>query len=156
VAEPVLPVPPLVEVTAPVVLTLFPEVVVVTFKLTAQEPLAAILPPVRLTLPVPAVAVAVPPKVLVRPDGVATTSPLGKVSVTATPLKAVAPFGSVMVKVKLVVPPTTTLAAPNALLIDGGATTSRLAWFPNSRVNFLDVNGIRVISGLRCCVGANT
>ena len=34
VARPVFPVPPLVEVTLPVVLTLLPEVVVVTFTLT--------------------------------------------------------------------------------------------------------------------------
>jgi hypothetical protein len=37
VAVPVFPVPPFVELTFPVVLTLGPEVVVVTFTLTAQE-----------------------------------------------------------------------------------------------------------------------
>jgi hypothetical protein len=50
VAVPVFPVPPFVELTFPVVLTLGPEVVVVTFTLTAQEAPAFIAPPLRLRL----------------------------------------------------------------------------------------------------------
>jgi hypothetical protein len=50
------------------------------------------------------------------PEGFATTNPEGKLSVTATPLNAVVEFGLVMVSVKLVIPPTGMLVAPNALL----------------------------------------
>jgi hypothetical protein len=96
VAVPVFPVPPFVELTFPVVLTLLPEVVVVTFTLTAQEAPAAIVPPLRLRLLDPATPVAVPPQVLLMPEGFATTNPEGKLSVTATPLNAVVEFGLVM------------------------------------------------------------
>ena len=43
------------------------------------------LPPVRLILDPPAVAEAVPPQVLLKPFGMATTTFAGKVSVKATP-----------------------------------------------------------------------
>jgi hypothetical protein len=89
-AEAVPPVPPSVEVTLPVVLFLVPAVVPVTFTLNVQELLAAIVPPERLIVPVPAVAVTVPaPQVPVRPFGVATTRPAGNVSLNATPVIAV-------------------------------------------------------------------
>ena len=51
---------------------------VVTFTVTVQELFTAILPPVSVTLPEPATAVAVPPHVFVNPFGVATTRPAGK------------------------------------------------------------------------------
>src|SRR5438105_1532712 len=127
VADPVFPVPPFVEVTFPVVLTLLPDVVVVTFTLTAHEAPAAIAPPLRLMLLLAAVAVNTPPQLLVALAGVATTRPAGKLSVTPTPLKAAPRFGLVIVSVRLAVPPTGTLAAPNDFAIDGGATTSRSA-----------------------------
>src|SRR5689334_349992 len=82
--------------------------------------------------PVPAVAVTVPPQVLATPFGVATTSvadpgpPLtGSVSLNATPLRSplTETFGLLMVKVRLVVPFSGTLAAPNSFAIVGGATT---------------------------------
>jgi hypothetical protein len=120
----VLPVPPFVDVTLPVVLTKFPDAVPVTFTVTVQLLLAAMVPPVSEMLPEPATAVAVPPQVLVSPLGVATTSPAGKVSVNATPVSATALApGLVMVKVKDVVPFSGIAAAPKALAIDGGATT---------------------------------
>jgi hypothetical protein len=118
----VAPVPPLVELTAPVVLTLFPEVVGVTFTVTAHELLAEIVPPLRLIEVLPAVAVNVPPQPSLAFGVAATCRPAGKLSVTATPLKAVPVFGLVMVKVKLIVPLTGTLAAPKALLMLGGAS----------------------------------
>src|SRR6266567_888458 len=86
----VLPVPPLVELTLPVVLTKLPEAVPVTFTVTVQLLLAAMVPPVSETLPEPATAVAAPPQVLVSPLGVATTRPAGSVSVNATPVSATA------------------------------------------------------------------
>ena len=63
----------------------------------------------------------------VSPFGVATTSPAGKVSVNATPVSDTAfAAGLVMVKVKLVVLFSGIVAAPNVLLMVGGATTVQL------------------------------
>jgi len=118
-----LPVPPLVELTLPVVLSLEPEVVGVTFTLTAHELLAAIPPPLRLMEVLPAAAVNVPPHVLLALGTVATCRPAGKGSLTATPLKAVPVFGLVMVKVRVEVPPTAVVVGEKALLMLGGATT---------------------------------
>src|SRR5260370_1415649 len=53
--------------------------------------------------------------------------PPGKVSVNPTPLSELAVLGLVTVKVKLVLPFNGMFAAPNALLIVGGATTVRVA-----------------------------
>ena len=57
-----------------------------TATLTEQELLIGIAAPVRETLPEPGVAVAVPPQVLTRPLGLATTRFAGKSSVNPTPL----------------------------------------------------------------------
>lgn len=85
----------------------------------------AIVPPVRLIVPDPAVAVGVPPHVLVRPLGVATTSPLGKLSVKATPASAtVLAAGFVIVNVSVDVPLTGMPLGLNAFAMNGGATTT--------------------------------
>jgi len=127
-AEAVLPVPPLVEVTVLVVLVYWPDVIPVTFTITVQLELMATLPPERLMLVPPAVAEAVPAQLLVNPFGVVTTSPVGNVSVKATPASATElAAGLVIVKVKDVVPFRAMAVAPNALAIDGGATTATLA-----------------------------
>jgi len=55
------------------------------FTVSAQLALTGIAPPISDTLPEPARAVAVPPQVFVKPLGVATASPTGKLSVNATP-----------------------------------------------------------------------
>ena len=55
---------------------------------TVQEALAAKVPPERLILPEPAIAVAVPPQVLFKALGVATTNPAGRLSVKARPVSA--------------------------------------------------------------------
>ena len=124
-AEAVFPVPPLVEVTAAVVLFLAPEVVPFTFTEKVQEALAASVAPDRLTELEPATAVMVPPpQVPLRPFGVLTSKPAGSVSVKATPVsETVLAAGLVMVKLRLVVPFTGMEAAPNDLLMLGGATT---------------------------------
>ncbi len=128
VAEAVLPVPPLVELTLPVVLSLEPEVVGVTSTLTAHELFAEIVPPLRLIEVLHAVGVNVPPLHVLLAFGVAATCrPPGKVSLTATPLKAVPVLGLVMVKVRVEVPPTEVVVGEKALLILGGATTVRPA-----------------------------
>src|SRR5215471_7949132 len=89
--------------------------------------------------PVPAVAVTVPPQVLLTPGVAATTNvalpaPLlsGSVSVNATPVRsplAGVPglFGLLMVKVAVVVPFSGKLPAPKPLLIVAGATTVTVA-----------------------------
>src|SRR6266849_4989552 len=123
----VAPVPPLVELTVPVVLLLVPEVVGVTSTLTAHELLAVIVPPVRLMVVSPGAGANVPPHVLLEPGTAATCRPSGKVSLTATPLKAVPVLGLVMVKVRVEVPPTEVLVGEKALLMLGGATTVTLA-----------------------------
>src|SRR5262249_32953905 len=91
----VVPVPPSVEVIAPVVLLASPSTVPVTFTLKVQEALWATEAPDRLMTPVPAVAVGVPPQVLLTLGGEATTKvalpgPLltGRVSLKATPVRS--------------------------------------------------------------------
>src|SRR5262249_39648152 len=91
--------------------------------------------PDRLMTPVPAVAVGVPPQVLLTLGGEATTKvalpgPLltGRVSLKATPVRSplagvAGLFGLLMVKVTEVVPFNARLAAPKALVIVGGKTT---------------------------------
>ena len=70
-----------------------PAVVPCTFTETVQLALEASVPPVRLTLPDPATAVAVPPHVLFNALGVATTRPAGRLSVKAIPVSASVVFG---------------------------------------------------------------
>lgn len=96
-----LPEPAFVEVIVPVVFTLWPLVVPVTFTEKVQEPPAAMVPPERLTDE--AEVVIVPePQDPVRPFGLATTRPAGRASVNATPARATVEFGLVMVKLKVV------------------------------------------------------
>ena len=124
----VLPVPPFVALTAPVKLTWVPAVTAVTLTANVQLLLVAIVPPVRLTLPDPGAAVTVPaPHVPVRPFGVDTVSPRGRVSVKATPARAMDALELVMVKLRVVVAPRPSVAAPNDLAIEGGVPTASVA-----------------------------
>ena len=121
VALAVLPVPPLVEVTAEVVLVLSPGLVPVTLIENVQDAAAARVAPVRLTLLPPAATVMVPPPhEPVRPLGVATTSPAGNVSENATPVSAVEALGLVIVKLSDDVPPTRIDEGEKVLSIAGG------------------------------------
>jgi len=72
----------------------------------------------------PAVVVRVPPHCDPLP-GVVTTTPVGSVSVKATPVRSPAAvvFGLVMVKLREDIPPLAIVEGVNALLIEGGATT---------------------------------
>src|SRR5262249_7657279 len=121
----VAPVPPLVELTAPVVFVTVPDCVPVTFTTIVQvAPGVAMLPPVRLMLVLFAAAVTVPPHVLLTPGVLATCRPLVNVSLNAIAFSALVLLpGFVMVNVTVVVPFREILAAPNALLMVGGATT---------------------------------
>ena len=121
VALAVLPVPPLVEVTAEVVLVLSPGLVPVTLIENVQEAPAARVAPARLTPPLPAVAViAPPPHAPVRPLGVATRSPAGNASVNATPVSAVTALGLLIVKLTDDVPPGVIDEGVRLLAIAGG------------------------------------
>ena len=115
------PSPPSFDATLPVVLFFRPEVVPVTFTLNVHDEFAAIAPPVKLTLPDPAVGANVPPQVSVTPaSGFDTTRPAGSGSLTATPLNAVKAFGLVIVKVSEVDPFSGRFDVPNAFAIVGG------------------------------------
>jgi hypothetical protein len=120
----VFPVPPSVEVTAPLVLSFTPADVPRTFTCTEQLPDAGIDPPDKDTEPLAATAVTVPPQVFDNPFGVPTTSPPGRVSVNVTPDSPVAEFGFVIVNLNVVVPFSGNTDLPNTLVIDGGATTN--------------------------------
>jgi hypothetical protein len=128
----VVPVPPSVEVTFPVVLLLLPAVVPVTpTENVHEEPApgdAVSVPPVRLMALLPAVAVIAPlPQVPVTLGGVATRTPAGKLSVKASPLRVLAVFGLVMVKLSMLLAFNTTLVGLKALLMVGGVNTVTLA-----------------------------
>jgi hypothetical protein len=123
----VAPVPPLVDETTPVVLLYVLRTLEVTLTLTVQELLAATVPPVRATIKDPAVAVAVPPHVLVRLLGVATTRFTGKSSVKATPCSATVALGLVIVIVSVEMPFERIEVGLKALAILGGATTVMVA-----------------------------
>jgi hypothetical protein len=129
-ADAVPPVPPSVEVTAPVVLFCVPAAVPVTFTEKVQELLVARVAPARLTVEEPASAVmAPPPQAPVNALGEDTTKPAGRLSVNATPVNAtVFATGLLIVKLNEVEPFNGMLAAPKALMITGGAATVMLAF----------------------------
>src|SRR5580692_10484886 len=62
-------------------------------------------------------------QLLVRPLGVLTIRPVGRVSLNSMPVRVVPALGLVRVKVRLVEPLRAIMGAPNALVSDGGATT---------------------------------
>src|SRR5262249_3823597 len=88
--------------------------------------LAASVPPDKLSPLEPGVAVGVPPQVLVRPFGVAITSPAGKLSVNANPFNDMVLFGLVMLIVSDVVSFNGILVVPNCLVTVCGATQFRV------------------------------
>jgi hypothetical protein len=91
-----------------------------TLALNVQDPLAASAAPERLMLVSAGLAVIRPPPQLpVRPLGVATANPDGSTSVKLIPLNELA-FGFAMVKLRLVVPFSGMVSAPNAFWMLGG------------------------------------
>src|SRR5262249_2498802 len=120
-----LPVPPFVEVTAPVVLVYWPETAPVTVTLNWHWPPTAIVAPVS-AMPVGAVVVSVPPQTVA--EALATVRPVGSVSVKATPVSgSTFAAGLVMVNVSEVVAFSAIVEGLKTLAIDGGASTSTLA-----------------------------
>ena len=122
----VFPVPAFEEVTCTLLFNV-PVMMPCTLTETAHDPLAGIEPLARLTELAPPLAVTAPPHVLVAPGVDATTIPLGKVSVNATPLRARLELGFVTLNVKVLVPPTGIEFGLKPLEIDGGDATVRLA-----------------------------
>lgn len=121
----VFPVPPFVEVTFPVVLVYWPETAPVTVTLNWHWPFVLMAAPVS-AIPVGAVVVNVPPHTVA--EAFATVSPVGNVSVNATPVKATEfAAGFVIVNVSEVVPFAATALGLNTFAMDGGATTLTLA-----------------------------
>jgi hypothetical protein len=106
---------------------------------TVHDVLPAIVPPVKLTVPEPAVAVAVPPHVFVRFGVDATIRPAGRLSVNPTPVSGVDVFVFVTVNVSDVVVFCGIAAAPNTFVIDGGAATVRFALAVLPEPPFVDV-----------------
>lgn len=104
-----------------------PAVVPVTDTDTVQGGPGARLPPDKLTLLPPSAAVAEPRQVALKLPGVATTRPAGKLSVNAIPVTVRLALVLLIVNVRLVVPFSGTVAAPNAFAIDGGLITVRVS-----------------------------
>ena len=106
----------------PVVLEAVPAAVPVTVTTTVHDEPWVRLPPERLMEL--ALALAVPPQLLLRLGVDATAKPAGRVSVNARPVRSPAEvvFGLLMLKVRVVVPPSGMLEAKFAEM-PGGATT---------------------------------
>src|SRR4029077_17042748 len=83
--------------------------------------------PVKDTDDDPATALAVPLQVVFRLFGVATTSPAGRLSVKAIPVRVRFWLVLLTVNVRLVVPFSGMVAAPNAFAIVGGLMTVMFA-----------------------------
>jgi hypothetical protein len=128
VAEAVVPVPPLVEVTALVVLLYVFPTADVTFTLITQGVPTATVAPLILTTPVPAVSVNVAPvqPVSLPPLGVDITRPLGNVSEMATPVRLTV-SGLVIVIVKSELAAVLMPVGVKVLLTVGGLLTIRFA-----------------------------
>lgn len=123
VDEPVLPLPPFVDVTVPVVFAYDPPAAATTVVVIVQLLFAAIDPPLKETNPPPSAAVNVPPQLLDVTAGVVFTSPVGYVSVKATPVRAVAAFEFAIVIVSVEATFAVVGFGAKDFAIEGGATT---------------------------------
>jgi hypothetical protein len=127
----VLPVPPLVDVTFPLVLVFVPflSTVIVTF--TVQIPLTPMVPFENVIEEAPAVGakVGVPQPLVLALGGLATYIFPGKESVNATPFSVVVVFtaGLMIMKVSTLEPPLVMLVGLKPLLMTGGAITVKVA-----------------------------
>jgi hypothetical protein len=117
----VLPVPPFVELTFPVVFTYVPEEEAVTVAVTVQLLFSATVPALSMMTLSPAVPVIVPPHWNV--DTFAErVMPVGRVSIKAMPLKARLGLIFVMVKIRVDGLPATVGFGEKDFVIEGGAT----------------------------------
>ena len=131
VSEPVLPMPPFVEVTEEVVFTKVPPAAF-TSTFTIQVPPATIEPVLNNRLLLPAVGAktgeleALQPEVLAFGRS-ATSIPVGNASVKPTPVKVVPAFGFVISNSKAEVAPAVIELGVKDLLIAGGEMTNKVA-----------------------------
>ena len=123
VSDAVLPVPPLVDDTAPLVLAYVPVLAEVTLTVTVHVPPADTDPPLRLMLFALATAVSVPPHVFVVLVGVVFVTPSRYVSENATPVRALFKFGFDIVNVSVDVPFTRIGLGENNFVMLGGCRT---------------------------------
>jgi hypothetical protein len=85
-ARAVLPVPPLFEVTAPVMLFCGPAAVAVTLTMTVHVSAAAMVPPEKVSVVSFVFGSKVPPQLVLAPVVAATFKPEGRASVKPTPV----------------------------------------------------------------------
>jgi hypothetical protein len=123
VLDAVLPVPPLVDETAPLVLAKVPTLAEVTLTVTVHVLPADTDPPTRLILFEPAVAVSVPLHVFVVLAGVVLSNTPGYISVKPTPVRALFKFGFDIVNVSVDVPPERIGLGENNFVMLGGFNT---------------------------------
>lgn len=128
----VVPAPPSVELTTPVVLSFAPGVLPVTSTEKKQSDPAAgkavRVPPDKLIVPLPGVAMIAPePQEPVIFGFAAITTPDGKMSLKATPLSALVLFSFLIVKVRVLFAFKVMLSGLKPLKMMGGSTTVRLA-----------------------------
>jgi len=109
------------EEIGPVVFALTPGVVAFRLTIIVHESLADSVAPARLMDDEPAAAVAVPPQLLLRLFGEATTNPEGSASANEIPESDMPGFGFSMVKKMEIVPFSATLLALKNLLIVGAS-----------------------------------
>jgi len=115
------PAPLSLELMFPVVLLHTPVVAPVTVTKNEQLPLAASVPPLKL-IRFGEVVETMPPQAAVGPE-VGTVIPAGRESVNAMPVSPSVELGLVMLKVRLVVPPSRMLAWPNDFMTVGGVAS---------------------------------
>jgi len=123
----VAPVPPSVELMAPVVLLFAPALTLVTFTTRLQDAPGASDAPDKLIAPLPLAAERFPPQVLLTPLGLATDIPAGNWSKKLMPCSVTTELGLLMMKVRVVAAFAEITDAPNALLMVGGKATLTLA-----------------------------
>lgn len=117
------PVPPSFDVIGSVVLTWSPEAVASTSTETVQLVLARIVAPAILRL-VPRVVTRLVSQLPLTLSGLAISRPAGMLSLKLTPVRSVAGFGLVMVKVSVTLSFNPTVGAENDLTIVGGDCAS--------------------------------
>jgi hypothetical protein len=130
VADAVRPVPPLVEVTAPLVFSLEPSVTDITETLTVHVPETGMAPPeneIEVAFATGA-NVGLPQLEVVAFVGEATFTPVGKVSLKATPVRTTEfCAGLVRVNVRVLAALISTVEGLKDLLMVGGEATDRVA-----------------------------
>ncbi len=134
-AEPVGPalVPDCVVDRKPLMLVLGPGTELVTLTDTVHEPLAGIVPPVRLRLVALSAGAPANPQVLLTKPAAFTDMPVGRSSTNAAPDSGAA-FGLVNVKVRIEVPPAAIVEGENSLSSAGCRTVLQPVKTTSSRM----------------------